>query len=355
MDSRPIRKTIKTLHGLLPPMVARVGNSIDFVLASRPRPYRDPQHPPRGLPKGVVTISLDFELAWAWVYAKHPGVNWVEIGLHERAQVPKILRAFDEFGVPATWATVGHLFLEECKRDEHGRAHPDMPRLAQFENAEWRFAGKDWYDVDPCTSVHRDPAWYAPDLIEDVLGARAKHEVGCHGFSHAGFGPYCPADVAAAEIEACRAAMKPYGLEPSMFVFPGNDEGNFRTLASHGVRGVRAFPRRSTNLSLPVLLPEGLWGVPVSSALSRGGAWTLGQRLGRLKRLVDEAGRTGLCMHLWLHPSLPQVELADLLVPFLRYCAELRERGLLEIMTMGQLVAATAAANGPVRSGGGKP
>jgi hypothetical protein len=49
-------------------------------------------------------------------------------------------------------------------------------------------------------------------------------------------------------------------------------------------------------------------------------------------------------MHLWLHPSLPEQELRDLLRPFLVSCAKRRDRGDLEILTMAQLVEATSAA-----------
>jgi peptidoglycan/xylan/chitin deacetylase (PgdA/CDA1 family) len=351
---RSVKKKLKALHALLPPVVAGVASRMDYVLASRLAVHRDPRHPPHGLPKGVLTLSLDFELAWAWVYAKYPGLDSVAVGLHEREQVPKILRVFDEFGIPATWATVGHLFLRECRRNHQGLAHADMARLPHFENAEWKFLNGDWFDPDPCTSVDRDPAWYAPDLVDKILNARAKQEIGCHAFSHAGFGAYCPPEVAAAELEACREAMKPYGLTPRSFVFPGNDEGNFQALAAHGVRSVRAFPHARANLSLPVRRPDGLWAVPASSGLSRGDTWSMAQRLARLKRFVDAAAREHLSMHLWLHPSLPTRDLTELLTPFLRHCAELRECGQLDVLTMDQLVDATDAAESP-QVGHGRP
>ena len=266
------------------------------------------------------------------------------MGLVEREQVPMLLDGFAEYDFHATWATVGHLFLESCSCGPGGTAHPEMPRIPYFENEHWRFSEGDWYQFDPCTNVKRDPAWYGPDLIAMIQDSRVPHEIGCHSFSHPGFGPYCPPEVAAAELEACREAMRPFGLAPTTWVYPGNVEGNFATLAAGGVKVVRAFPDSFAHLSLPVKREDGMWGLHVSSATSRGKGWSLGQRLDRLKRFVDEAVRTKLSAHVWLHPSLPRVDMEEILFPFLRYCAELRERGVLDILTMEELVAATQQA-----------
>jgi hypothetical protein len=65
---------------------------------------------------------------------------------------------------------------------------------------------------------------------------------------------------------------------------------------------------------------------------------------------VDEAARTHLCAHVWLHPSLPHEDMTDLLFPFLRYCADQREKGLIDVLTMEQLVAATEGAIAGARS-----
>jgi len=55
-------------------------------------------------------VLFDFEMAWAWQYSKRASHRAVEIGLHERAQVPRLLAAFQEFGTPANmgycWSSV---------------------------------------------------------------------------------------------------------------------------------------------------------------------------------------------------------------------------------------------------------
>jgi hypothetical protein len=320
----------------LPGPVQGAGRYLDYLVASRPIVDR---HQHARLDRGVVVLSLDFELAWAWPYAISPPVDPVATGLREREQVPLLVRTFEEFTIPATWATVGHLFLERCTRASDGRAHPELPRIPHFENHLWRFDSGDWFQHDPCTNLRRDPAWYGPDLIERILASPVKHEIGCHSFSHPGFGPYCPPEVARAELDACRDAMQPFGLEPRTWVFPGNDEGNYQTLRDAGVEIVRSYPRKA-HIALPLERADGLWAVHASTGLSRGEGWSMSQRLGRLRGFLEKAMATRMAIHVWLHPSLKREDFDQLLIPFLRTCAQLREQGRLDILTMEGLVAA---------------
>ncbi|HTX98897.1 MAG TPA: polysaccharide deacetylase family protein [Bacteroidota bacterium] len=323
-----------------PAPVRRVVGMVDYARTSRIKTYRDPvQHPSNVFGRGVVSFSLDFELAWAWQYSLRNDLDYVSIGLRERAQVPKIIDLLDAYQIPSTWATVGHLFLSSCTRDASGRAHPEIPPVPPFRTENWKYGGGDWFRNDPCTDLRRGPAWYAPDLIEKILHAKVRHEIGCHGFSHIGLGPYCPAEVVRAEVEACAAAMKPFGLVPTTLVFPGNSEGHYNELIAGGIRIVRSFPDPSVRVSLPLRRPDGLWAIPTSSALERGTAWTMAERLSRLKRYVDIAAEKRLSAHFWYHPSMDEAEIRDLLVPLLTYCAERRDRGDISVLTMRDMVA----------------
>src|SRR6185295_7852887 len=73
-----------------------------------------------------VSISGDFEHNWAF-RAWPPEVRNLK-GTNERTNFPYILRLLEEYAIPVTWATVGHLFLESCERGAGGLAHPNMPR-----------------------------------------------------------------------------------------------------------------------------------------------------------------------------------------------------------------------------------
>jgi Polysaccharide deacetylase len=340
------KKAIKNLYGNFPQPGRRMLSRLDYRLASIPFIYRvRGSHPDQGLQRGAVVFSLDFEMAWAWQYSKNTGEDFVAKGLHEREMTPRLIGAFEEYSLPATWATVGHLFLDSCQRGHDGLAHPDIVHPGHFENQFWTFQSGDWYQYDPCSNVRNDPAWYAPDLIGQILESRVKHEIACHSFSHISFGA-CSGEVAAAELDACFEAMRPYGLTPSTWVFPRHDEGNFKVLADHGFKIVRSFPRTWAKLTLPLLRDDGMWGVHVSTAIDRGDRWPMEDRLLRLKTFADAAARSRMAAHIWFHPSLPRREMTDLLFPFLRYCADMRERGELDILTMEGLVEATATALG---------
>ena len=338
-----LKTTYESVYSLLPQKGKVAASQVVFRLTKRPNVYYGPKvHPVSCLQRGAVAFSIDFELAWAWQYAKNKRESCISIGLREREQVPLILGKFDEYGIPATWATVGHLFLRSCERGRDGLAHPEMPRLPHLENEYWRFNTGDWFQHDPCTDFQKDPAWYAPDLIEKILASHGEHEIACHGFSHAGFGAYCPPEVAEAEIDASISAMKTFGVRPSTWVFPGNDEGHFGLLAAKGFRIVRAFPKSWAEISLPIKGTDGIWRVHDSTAVDlEGQGWNFEERLQRLKKYVDKAAETRLSAHIWFHPSLPADQMNSLLFPLLRYCADLREKGLIDIFTMEQLVKAT--------------
>lgn len=335
------------IYELLPQKIKILASELVFRYSGRPYVYHDPAvHPAKRLPRGVVTFSIDFELAWGWAYAKgFSRDDAVRIGLHERSQVPLILEAMDEYRIPATWATVGHLFLEKCERGENGVAHREIRHLPHFENEYWRFKTGDWDQVDPCTDYVRDPAWYAPDLVEEILHAKMKHEIACHSFAHGGFGAHCPGEIAEAKIDACFEAMKPFGLKPKTWVFPGNDVGNFEVLAKKGFRTVRAFPVERAEISLPIRRSDGMWDIHESTPIDlEGKGWHFDERLGRLKKFVDKAAETKLAAHIWFHPSLPTEQMHKLLFPLLKYCAEQRDNGKIDVLTNDQLVDATEAA-----------
>ena len=324
----------------LPRPLRRAVGMVDYARTRRIHIYRDPvQHPPEGLECGAVTFSLDFELAWAWQYSRRDDLDFVSLGLREREQVPVILALLEKYEIPSTWATVGHLFLSSCSRNASGQAHPEIPTVPPFQTENWVYDGGDWFRNDPCSDVRTGPAWYAPDLIELILNAKVSHEIGCHGFSHIGLGAYCPANVVRAELRACAEAMRPYGLAPSTLVFPGNSEGHFNELIAEGVKIVRSFPDPSVRVSLPIRRPDGLWAVHSSSALERGTAWTMTERLSRLKEYVDVAVRERLAAHFWYHPSMEPTAIRELLMPLLAYCAAKRDYGELSILTMRDLVA----------------
>ncbi len=338
--------SLKKLYDRLPDPVAAAASELAYRLSPGPLVYRDPvQHAGISLKRGAVVFSIDFEMAWAWQYARTSDESPVTKGLRERAQVPLIVREFEATGIPATWATVGHLFLSSCARPPGGQAHASMPRIPHFETPHWAFTSGDWFQHDPCTGVGHDPAWYAPDLIELIMASPVRHEIGCHTFSHVGFGEsYCPSAVAEAEIDATLEAMRPFGLRPASWVFTGNDVGHCALLARKGISIVRAFPVPAV-LSLPVRRADGMWGLHASKSIeARSGTANLAVRLRRLTSYLNAAIREKLALHIWFHPSFLEVHMRQILFPLLRHCASLRDRGAVDIVTMKGLTDLTEEA-----------
>ena len=226
--------------------------------------------------KAVLLISADFELAWAWQYSKsvtNPVKEAKAKALSERENIPEILGLSDIFNIPITWATIGHLFLESCNRIE-GIAHPEMPHLNHFENDFWKFDQGDWFQHDPATDYKADPAWYCPDLIKMIIGAKVKHEIGCHTFSHIDCrDSICPPNVFDLEINACKEAAKPYGIHLRSFVHPAHTIGSIERLSAHGFTSFRT--DYENVLSYPVKHNRGIWEIKNTAALYLRKEWSI--------------------------------------------------------------------------------
>jgi len=267
--------------------------------------------------QAVCLISADFELAWASRYTKSvtdPLQKAVHDGLQTRKNVPKILDICDQYHIPITWATVGHLFLERCQ-PVNGIKHPDLPRLSHFENQYWKFRGDDWFEYDPCTDYRTDPAWYAPDLIRDILARKAKHEIGCHTFSHVDCRDDLGADqVFESEIRKCIGIASDWGLELKSFVHPGHTIGNLKQLERFGFTSFRTNYRDT--LALPVKHYGQLWEFKNTAELSWRQGWSVEYHTYRYKKIIDRAIRHKKLCVLWFHPSFDS-RVAEAVLPAL--------------------------------------
>ena len=132
---------------------------------------------------GTVVISLDAELAW--------GFHDLETLPSERISRARdawleLLECFDEYSVPATWAVVGHLFLDSCDG-----VHEELSSLPG------------WFDRDPGGTAEAHPEWFGPELVAAIQNAAVDHEIGTHTFSHVECGAErTSAEVVRVELEA---------------------------------------------------------------------------------------------------------------------------------------------------------
>lgn len=282
-----------------------------------------------GAAKGGLIISVDFEMAWAFRYSRR-NVNPLDMARRERENIPVLLGLFEDTAIPVTWATVGHLFLESCRKGDH-----DWMRRIPYFDDHWRYISGDWFDHDPCTDYHKDEAWYAPDLIELILRSPVSHEFGCHTFSHIDCSDSkCPAGVLYDEISASKEAAQKWGIDLKSFVFPGGTAGNYSVLKEHGFTIYRK--KIKYNLAYPFRDDCGVFVTPSTSGLAAGYDCKSEHYINRFCKIIDRAIETNTVAHLWLHPSIDQWTMHYVLPAVLKYASDQRLKGKLWISTMGQ-------------------
>ena len=255
-----------------------------------------------------LVISADLELAWAWRYARvfdDPRAAALRLAEQSRTNLDALLALFERTDTPITWATVGHLFLDACDG-----AHADLPRPPHFANDLWSFPTGDWYEHDPGGDLGGAPEWFGPDVVDRILAAGVRHEIGCHTFSHVDFAAEsCPPAVAAAELRATLDAAETRGITIETMVFPGNREGNLEALHAHGFRAYRLHGRH--HLGLPRRDEHGMLQIPGGLCWETPPGWSPGAWAATLCRCIDKAIETNTLMHLWFHPSCDPVNLTE--------------------------------------------
>ncbi len=306
-------------------------------------------------------LSLDFELVWGSRDLYDPIEPLLAQARVTRESVfDPLLNTLTRLGLRATWATVGHLFLESARR-EGGRLHPDLvqPRHS------WH--PRPWFEAVPAGDEVSHPEYYARSLVLRLK--EAGQEVGSHSFSHPIFGdPGCSRQVADTELAACVREAKALGIELRSFVFPRNVEGHLDLLARHGFRCWRGpapdwyrtaplpqsvgrvghlaqvLAATGPPMVMPIAGPHGLWNIPASASyLPSDGprrAIPVQRRVERAMAGLRAAEKSGKIFHFWLHPINLAAHTRPMLaglVEILEQAARLRDQGKLDIQTMGEV------------------
>ena len=297
------------------------------------------------LNKPIFIISLDAELLWGYIaYPSHDVINLMKADKEKvRGCIDTLLSLFETHNIPATWAVVGHLFLDHCECED-GVPHKDMPRFKE-----------DWYSADPCTDIQRDPLYYGRDIVAKILSNRVEHEIGYHSFSHVPFSE-CNRDVAEAEIKEGLKLAKEFGITLKSFVFPENKIGHVDVLKENGFkiyRGenlrrydpnqsflIRMFNGGINKMIAPPAEPkwkDDIWEIPSSMYFCD--PLIKFSLLPRAKLGLYRAIRSKMVFHVFLHPYdlLRYPLLKNDLDKFFGTVAKRRDEGKLEVMTMGEL------------------
>jgi len=280
----------------------------------------------------IFVLSLDLEFIWGTIHTREDVAPLVNDKESCRGAIGTLLRFFEKYDIPATWAVVGHLFLSHCEKDE-GIPHKNMPRFRS-----------DWYSCDPCTDIDRDPLFYGRDMVENIVSNPIRHEVAYHSFSHVIFSE-CDRDVAEAEIRQGIELAKEFGIKFKSFVFPLNKVGHVDILKKYEFRIYRG-----------KTLHRGLWDRVVPPPIEpkwMNGIWKL-QASGkfppnpfpsftpflRIKAGIKKTIKTNGVFHVFLHPEdiVRDPSLTRMVDKLLSFISQRRNEGKLQVATMGQLV-----------------
>lgn len=313
---------------------------------------------------GVFTLSLDFELIWGT--ADLGLENFKSLCKTEREVViDRLLQLFEKYEFPATWAILGHLFLDKCSQD--GAKHPEIVR----PNYSW--TKEDWFAHDPGGVEDAQSIHLGKSLVEKIKNCRIPQEIGSHSFSHIVFGDEgCSRETAESEISECVRIADEQGFKLKSFVFPRNEVGYLDVLKKfdfdcyRGVepnwyenrqvpesvrRGLRLFDvlRAATPPTvLPEKTKEGLWNIPGSAMFfpMHGFRRRIPMSL-RIKRCIkglNKAAKEKKIFHLWFHPTNMVDEMEQMfagLEEILKHATLLRKEKKLAFLTMGEITELT--------------
>ncbi|MFW6225308.1 MAG: polysaccharide deacetylase family protein, partial [Bacteroidota bacterium] len=241
-----------------------------------------------------------------------------------RKNIPEILKLCDAYNIPITWATVGHLFLKSCSKD-NSTIHSDLPRLPKLENNFWKYDGDDWFQNDPGTDYKTDPFWYAPDLIEQIQNAKTPHEIGCHTFSHIDCrDEVCSDEIFRAEINKCQKLAKEKNINLKSFVHPAHTIGNLDNLADLGFTNFRT--DYANILGYPVKHENGLWEFQQTMEFTWYDYWSIQYQIKRYKKIIDRAIKSNTVCYFWFHPSMDRRIITKILPSVFQYLNKLNNK-----------------------------
>lgn len=305
---------------------------------------------------GYFVFSLDTEMAWGYFDKDELRARlFSPDGTREREAIQRLLAIFEEFEITATWAVVGHLFYPCCQECE------------QCPVLEWE--GK--YSSFEAAYRTEEPLWYGADVMDLLLRAGQRHEIGFHGYTHAIFDECSmPPERAQIEIEGWLKAARPHGLVPRSVVFPRNTIGHLDLFQEAGFECYRGqqpvppvftwgaagrllktlghlLPFTSAAPCVPALEASGLVNLPASEyffGFNRRAEALLDAcrlhnlRIRRMANGVKQAARHRQALHIWAHPQdFRKARDFEKLRYLLAHVADEVSRGRMRSVSMAQL------------------
>lgn len=283
----------------------------------------------QSLGPGALVISLDLELHWGVRDIFGPESPRAANIAAARKVIPEVLSLFDDFGISATWATVGFLFAQNLSELEtyKPRVRPQYSDTSLDPYREWEDTGLSEAD---------DPLHFAPGLIE-AIKQYPTQEIGTHTLSHY----YCLAqgqtkETFAADLDCALEIAVKRGIKIQSIVFPRNQHNpayddilisrgilSYRGNQKHpayNIHGWHKAPHKRlfrlldsyTDLSGPYLsswdrlmTPSGLFNISASLYLRPYTAklsFCENLRISRVNQAMEKAAQQRKILHLWWHP-----------------------------------------------------
>lgn len=265
-------------------------------------------------------------------------------GAKARECIDFLLDVFEKYQIPATWAVVGHLFLDPCHRK--GDSLPKHE--SRFTNS---------LSMDICTNSYDNALFFGKDIVEKILSSKVGHEIGYHSFSHQVFSKICK-EVADSEIKAGIEIAKQFNISFKSFVFPEDEIGHIDVLKKYGFliyRGKTLVRWRNLRSHMPkidglfnetVALPvmpnwkDGIWEIPSSMYFTDPKypfCLLPKARLGLWRTMRSNSARA--VFHVTMHPwnLLEYPSLSKDFECFIRHVSRRSAESKIRVMTMGEL------------------
>lgn len=282
--------------------------------------------------KASFVLSIDLELAWG-VWDKLNSTNIQKIIDTERLVCENLLNIFDDNEMPVTWAVVAALLDNKNKM---------MGNLNQ-------------------------KAWYAPDILDNILNSKTKHLIASHSYAHKEFNT-CSNEEITEDFEKSIFFLKSFNINTDVFIFPRNNVFHLDVLKKFNFKTYRSIDQSwykkvykynkllgkisnlidkvipiKTNSVSPLIDKFGLTEVPTSILLiSKNGIRTIVTNYSMFKKIkdgIDLAISQNECFHIWFHPSnfyYQTNKQFDLLKKIINYVNLKREQGLIEVKLLNQ-------------------
>ncbi|MCR4286022.1 MAG: polysaccharide deacetylase family protein [Candidatus Kaiserbacteria bacterium] len=315
-------------------------------------------------------ISLDFELFWG-MFDKVTIPEYGERIQGEQTAIPRMLALFSEYGIHATWATVGMLMARN--KDELLSLLP--PRELQPTYEDMGVSSYRYIETMPIGRSEQDDTYHFGSTLVQKILATPHQEIGNHTFSHY----YCidghknSDEVFSADIDAFNRIAETYGVHATSIVFPRNQTSPEALHVCHE-KGIRAYrgnenhflyeARKDSSQSLFIrafrLLDhytnisghhtytiekrgDGILNIPASRFLrpwSKTLSFLEPLRMRRIKNAMTHGAKHGEVFHLWWHPhnfGIDQEENFNNLTEILKHYKTLEEKYGMQSTSMSDL------------------